>query len=446
MEALSAGRGDVLELSELLLISSGGYLVIPVRDLNEKATTEMTFGHYLNNVGKLTSRVNRSRGQRLYAKDLDCPPVWQQKLSNIIPSSTFYLDPSADLMSSLPPPARAENMMCYVGHEGTYTPAHKEMCGSLGQNIMVYTSSGSGYPGSSIWFMTCSADRDAIAEYWLSKMGHDIEVEAHFASIEHLQEAPFKVYIHEQKLGDYILVPPLAPHQVWNRGELTIKAAWNRTTVDTLKLALTESLPKARLVCRDEQYKNRNILHETLKKYTRILTGAEDPAGSDLGKVQADFVKLFNLYQTVLLDEHFSTTLPKLDVEKIDNEYNVQCSFCRGNIWNRFLTCKSCVEKADDGEEDCYDVCMDCYARGRSCWCISNLQWVEQHDFDELLDEYEDFRQVVIQIKKVAQDTPPPLQTSLHRLSRKTLARVCQEQLKLRRYADPNKNGLEDEV
>jgi hypothetical protein len=217
-------------------------VAIDVRNLVKSENLQMSMLHYLKNLQPIMSGFDQlpydsPHIQRFYAKDIDCPPVWRDKLSELLPRGTFYLNPEADLMSSLPPAARADNMMCYIGHEGTYTPAHKEMCASLGQNIMVAAASGNGQPEpSSIWFMTRSSDRAAIAEYWLSKMGHDIEVEAHFASIDDLADAPFPVYIHEQVVGDYIIVPPLAPHQVWNRGRCTIKAAWNRITVRTLEI------------------------------------------------------------------------------------------------------------------------------------------------------------------------------------------------------------------
>ena len=143
-------------------------------------------------------------------------------------------------MSSLPPEMRAENLMCYIGHEGTYTPSHREMCASLGQNIMVNASGNISEdgkqerPGSSIWFMTESKDRHVVSEYWLSVLGHDIEVENHFAQLIAWKKAPFQTYVVEQRAGDFILIPPLAPHQVWNRGTRTMKIAWNRTTVETL--------------------------------------------------------------------------------------------------------------------------------------------------------------------------------------------------------------------
>ena len=174
-----------------------------------------------------TSNYKDTNRQRIYLKDIDCPHLWHDKLQELIPLGLFYLNESTgdlggigavdesdpqrtgmrkgrgiakagDLMSSLPPEMRAENMMCYIGHEGTYTPAHREMCASLGQNIMVETSTGAvedgkpTKPGSSIWFMTESKEREVVSEYWLSTLGHDIEVENHFAQINAWKAAPFK--------------------------------------------------------------------------------------------------------------------------------------------------------------------------------------------------------------------------------------------------------------
>ncbi|KAK0948681.1 hypothetical protein LTR91_027046, partial [Friedmanniomyces endolithicus] len=133
-------------------------------------------GHYMKNMGKLANQFFEKDGaykeknrQRVYLKDIDCPSVWQIKVKEQIPGTLFYMNDSTgeiggpgavpdltgtvpgrrlgkgiaragDLMSSLPPDMRAENLMCYIGHEGTYTPAHREMCASLGQNVMVEAS------------------------------------------------------------------------------------------------------------------------------------------------------------------------------------------------------------------------------------------------------------------------------------------------------------------
>src|SRR3984885_14359899 len=342
-------------------------LVENARDLTKKTNVPLSIGHYLNNMALLTNQWTPKNykdpdRQRMYLKDIDCPQLWHDKLSEVLPGGLFYLNDSTgdlggfgavddndpirpgvrkgrgiakagDLMSSLPKEMRAENLMCYIGHEGTYTPSHREMCASLGQNIMVETSTG-GYedgkptkPGSSIWFMTETKEREVVSEYWLSKLGHDIEVENHFAQINAWKAAPFKTYVVEQRVGDFILIPPLAPHQVWNRGTRTMKVAWNRTTVETLEMALNEALPNARMVCRDEQYKNKAIIYFTLNKYSRLLKAAEkykqkksgskhrDSMYAKLRQLEKDFKRLQALFTQVLASESFFPDRPEKKVD-----------------------------------------------------------------------------------------------------------------------------------
>ncbi|KAF2809619.1 uncharacterized protein BDZ99DRAFT_520960 [Mytilinidion resinicola] len=460
------------------------------RNLTTKENIPLTIKHYLKNMGRLTDQYfdgpenyrDKNR-QRIYLKDIDCPPVWEDKLKEHIPSFLNYLNESTgevdgpgavdepipkttrirkgrgiaragDLMSSLPPEMRAENLMCYIGHEGTYTPAHREMCASLGQNIMVEASETMGeggkpeQRGSSIWFMTESKDRQVVSEFWLSILGHDIEVENHFAQLIAWKRALFTTYVVEQRPGDLILIPPLAPHQVWNRGTRTMKVAWNRTTVETLQMALIEALPNARLVCRDEQYKNKAIVYYTLLKYSGLLKTAR--AQVELGgeqaealqtshkvrQVQKDFKRLLDLYKLILLSEMFGPDTRE-HPEFIPFDSNVTCAYCRGNIFNRFLTCKSCVNGLGTENEEPYDVCMECYAMGRSCACQSNLTWVEQWKCKDLLHKYEEWRAQVVEIDGgVNEKSPLPLPEERRYLGKRTLAQVCQGQLKARPWVD----------
>lgn len=451
----------------------------------------MTIGHYLNAMDKLMrqwtpANYRDPKRQRLYLKDIDCPEPWHQHLQRVIPQTLFYLNdcvgergglgaiherniynelvlgkgvgPAGDLMSNLPPEMRAENMMCYIGHEGTYTPAHREMCASLGQNIMVETSATDKgeKSGSSIWFMTESKDREVVSEYFLSMLGHDIEVESHFAQINAWKKAPFPVYIVEQKVGDFILIPPLAPHQVWNRGTRTMKVAWNRTTVETLELALHEALPRARMVCRDEQYKNKAIIYYSLLRYSDQLKRVEQAEDSSLGsqvkdslrntirvrQLKKDFKRLFSLYAEILVSEMFSKDLPKeKHMEFLPFDSNVTCSYCRCNIFNRFLTCKTCIGEVEGtGEEDTYDICMECYAMGRSCGCVSNLTWVEQWQWRELTGRYDEWRALVIANDGFVDDSSPPtLDLARTHYGKKPVAQICQEQLKRRPWRDISK-------
>jgi hypothetical protein len=470
-----------------------GLLVESARDLTKKTNLPLTIGHYLKNMPLLTNQWNTSNykdanRQRIYLKDIDCPHLWHDKLQELIPLGLFYLnectgdldgigavdepDPqrtgmrkgrgiakAGDLMSSLPPEMRAENMMCYIGHEGTYTPAHREMCASLGQNIMVETSTGAvedgkpTKPGSSIWFMTESKEREVVSEYWLSTLGHDIEVENHFAQVNAWKAAPFKTYVVEQRVGDFILIPPLAPHQVWNRGTRTMKVAWNRTTVETLEMALNEALPNARMVCRDEQYKNKSIIYFTLDKYSRLLKAAErhkqkksgskhkDSMYAKLRQLEKDFRRLQALFTQVLVSESFFPDRQEKKVDLVPYDSYITCSYCRCNIFNRFLTCPFCVGELPDGEQDTYDLCMDCYVMGRSCACISKLKWVEQFPWGELTQKHEHWRHQIIQFEgSTTEKSPRALETELERLGKKrTLAQICQLELSKRPWCDITK-------
>ncbi|MCJ1415835.1 hypothetical protein MMC32_002169 [Xylographa parallela] len=470
------------------------------RNLTKKENMPLSINHYLNNLPLLTDQWNpynykEPNRQRIYLKDIDCPSVWHDKLKEQIPPGVFYLNDSTgevggpgsvdepnphglglrksrgaaragDLMSCLPPAMRAENMMCYIGHEGTYTPAHREMCASLGQNIMVETS---GYvgddgkptkPGSSIWFMTETKDRHLVSEYWLSTLGHDIEVESHFAQINAWKAAPFTTYIVEQKVGDFLLIPPLAPHQVWNRGTRTMKAAWNRTTVETLEMALTEALPRARLVCRDEQYKNKAIVLFSLQRYSNILrhvelqkqTGSDEQQLLDLTyspkirQLKKDFKRLFNLYTQILLSEMPSPSSPlEKRMQYLPYDSNITCSYCRCNIFNRFLTCPTCVAPLANGEEDSYDICLECYVMGRSCRCLSKFKWVEQFPWKDLVEKHNLWRNQILSFGDgIVDNLPKSLDVERKRLKMKTLAEICQEQLKLRPWHDPKKQIQED--
>ncbi|KAJ3573450.1 hypothetical protein NPX13_g4696 [Xylaria arbuscula] len=456
-----------------------------VRDITAQSDIPMTTGHYLRSMRQLTNQWTPSnfrdeRRQRLYLKDIDCPDEWFEHLKKIIPPNVFYMNeninenPSrgsrdddifgvpektsaiaGDLMSSLEPEMRAQNLMCYIGHEGTYTPAHREMCASLGQNIMVDASGNENgeKPGSSIWFMTETKDREVVREYFLSMLGHDIEIEKHFAQINAWKKANFPVYIVEQKVGDFILVPPLAPHQVWNRGTRTMKVAWNRTTVETLDLALHEALPKARLVCRDEQYKNKAIIYYTLEKYYKELQSFEEsPEVNWLGLSQElmqnsarmkqmarDFKSLFRLFTEILVDEMFHDK--QMSVEYIPFDSNITCSYCRSNIFNRFLTCKSCVRQLINGDEDTYDVCMECYAMGRSCVCVSGLKWCEQWEWSELVEKHETWRAMIIEQDGFVDIdlSPQPLELARKLSGKKSVAQICQEQLRRRPWNDITK-------
>ena len=134
--------------------------------------------------------------------------------------------------------ARVETLMCYLGIGDTYTPCHKDLCASSGQNLMCYTENNA----SAFWFMTQSCSAPAVAKYFHT-LKQDLDLESYTITVAEMAKAPFDVYIAEQKLGDFVLVPPRSCHQVVNSGGLTIKMSWSRMTIKGAKTALYHELP-----------------------------------------------------------------------------------------------------------------------------------------------------------------------------------------------------------
>ena len=98
---------------------------ILVRDLVKGHDISMSTSHYLSQLPVLAGQDFLTRSdskekppRRHYGKDIDCPQEWRNALAELLPREISYLGGN-DLMTKLPPEARAENMMIYIGHEGT---------------------------------------------------------------------------------------------------------------------------------------------------------------------------------------------------------------------------------------------------------------------------------------------------------------------------------------
>lgn len=93
---------------------------IVVRDLGKQQDVYMSLEQYLKLVPALAGQDFKKdpKAKRQYGKDIDCPQEWRKHLAELLPREISYLGDN-DLMTKLPPAARAENMMIYIGHEGT---------------------------------------------------------------------------------------------------------------------------------------------------------------------------------------------------------------------------------------------------------------------------------------------------------------------------------------
>jgi hypothetical protein len=90
--------------------------------------------------------------------------------------------------------------------------------------------------------MTASASTPDVAAYFHS-LDSEVALESRVLTVNEYANAPFDVYVIEQKVGDLVLVPPRSCHQVVNNGGITAKLSWSRMTVPGLVAAYYHELP-----------------------------------------------------------------------------------------------------------------------------------------------------------------------------------------------------------
>ncbi|KDQ17966.1 hypothetical protein BOTBODRAFT_545322 [Botryobasidium botryosum FD-172 SS1] len=228
--------------------------LITARNVRARVDYEMTLPDLVEKCCQTSMFASPNERERFYGKDLPCPPEWNQAL-DMLPSGLRPLG-SNDLFANLDSKVYQEcpeTLMIYLGIGDTFTPAHKDLCASYGQNLMTYTAplrphdpesptDPSANPASAFWFLTSSADSIECSQYF-NTLGAELDAETHIVTLDELRRAPFKVYICEQKLGDLVLVPPMSCHQVVNHGGITIKTSWSRMPLASLTPALHLELP-----------------------------------------------------------------------------------------------------------------------------------------------------------------------------------------------------------
>ncbi|KAF9053810.1 hypothetical protein BDZ89DRAFT_295071 [Hymenopellis radicata] len=350
---------------------------IGVRDIHSLADHIVTFDDFIGHYKDCAPFVAPGETKRWYGKDAQCPQEWCQWLHcGVLPSRLTPESPQ-NLLNCLPEDARVETLMCYLGIGDTFTPAHKDLCASFGQNLMSYTEN----DGCSFWFMTRSADIGEVTKYF-HHLGHELDHELHAVTLEELSEAPFDVYIVQQKLGDLVLVPPRSCHQVVNYGGITLKTSWSRMTLSGLSVALAHELPIYQRACRLETYRIKLVVYHALRHFTDSLTSTNSE--DDASKVFA----LMPLYDHILKLEappvHFtSLTLLRAPVS------DLTCDFCGADIFQSFFECRGCIVPVSGTSEESGDgltLCPACYIDGRQCLCPV-MRPMQIRDFEGLLHD-----------------------------------------------------------
>jgi len=134
-------------------------------------------------VGKYIEHMNQQplyRKKNLYGKDIPCPSEWEKSVGEIFSDYWYFFFCAflwqvdcrrclgkRDLMVELPEKMRPETLMIYVGHEFNLTPAHCDISGTLGNNIMVWGEEGA----CSYWFMCEAKYRKECDRFWKRESG-----------------------------------------------------------------------------------------------------------------------------------------------------------------------------------------------------------------------------------------------------------------------------------
>ncbi|KAG6814509.1 hypothetical protein H0H92_000034 [Tricholoma furcatifolium] len=360
-----------------------GQKEINVRNVHNWADKRIPSSEFIENcraAPELTTIRLAIEQERLYGKDAECPQMWNDWLheSQVVPP---YLTPNH--VDNLLLSYHVETLMCYLGIGDTFTPCHKDLCASSGQNLMCYTEKN----GSSFWFMTKEADAPEASKYF-QQLNQELDHETHVMTIEQLADAPFDVYVAEQKLGDLVLVPPRSCHQVVNYGGLTIKTSWSRMTLKGLETAYYHELPIYR---RSTIYLALTKKRDELVKVTRRNIATTTECKKLISATQT----LLRLFEWILLEE----SPPKrgkircLDPPSADSYISdvndLTCDFCGADIFQSYFECLLCVSFPPAKSGDGFIICPGCYIDGRACSC-GKMEPMQRHSFEELAALHEE--------------------------------------------------------
>ncbi|KAI8875784.1 hypothetical protein K501DRAFT_233149 [Backusella circina FSU 941] len=318
--------------------------------------------------------------EKVYAKDIPCPKAYKDQLNKLVPD---YLSPlgSNDLFAYAPENLKAENLMCYVGQDHTGTPIHRDICGTMGHNIMLYGDQGA----YSEWIIIEHKYRQKLSELLhpsvpemrkthvtTKKSGIKssfLESDRAWLTRYLIKKAGLKCHIVTQHPGDFVIIPSRAYHQVRNNG-VSVKIAWNRTTSVSLQQSFDEQLPLYNMINRPEVYKCKAIVYSTLCTWYKIIK----ENNRDLSVIPMYRQDSTYFLETVkqLLDLLLKHVIYPDFIESIldeevndqnitpdkDTPFEIICDFCHADVFSKYYHCKACDE---------YDLCTNCYARGRSC-------------------------------------------------------------------------------
>ncbi|KLJ13105.1 hypothetical protein EMPG_11939 [Blastomyces silverae] len=339
-EKLSQWDRRLLSIESLIELSTKKN--IPIRNCSTARDLNFT-------LKKFADAAHRSYREfkNLYARDLQCPEAWLEKCKTFLPSEVQW-GGNMDLFQWLPSCARSEVVMAYVGSEGSSC-----FSSTVALNLLVEASDRP--------VLCFGTDFESQSKYdaFMAARGASPHVDWLNLSPDELQKANFPLYVHEQKVGELVVFPHAAAHQVWNLGAISTKMVWNILHPLSLEAGLNYVQPPFNRLCRPD------VARSNLSLACAMLSLLRDKPSS----IPPDLPLLTKLFCQMVRDEMFDDPpVTPISLVRIPDTAIATCNFCGTAIWNRHLRCNECRD---------FDLCLLCFLGGRSCEHLSSHTWAE---------------------------------------------------------------------
>eukprot|EP01132_Coremiostelium_polycephalum_P005943 gene5943-7402_t len=308
-----------------------------------------------------------------YRKDIPCPPEWKDYIYQYNKIYPFLREKDVgDLVADLPKEVQPNSSHINIDGDDYWSPGQREVAGSIGHNLMVYTDNGA----TTYWFCTPSSYKEMVVEFWKEKTGSTIDNDSKqmFIPFNELSKSKFPVYVIEQKQGDLVLLPSGGVHQYLNIGGRSIKLSWNRITAQTLDLSYNYFLPIYKTIRKKEHFPIKSIAFYSFlnrvnmaKEYlSRAKTNSNcAPRIFEISNLITELNIIFPIVSEIVWSEKIDFNVMieerKSSEEKIklyqDNPHKKICYFCNSFIFNRAYCCPECSDIK-------VDICLVCISEG----------------------------------------------------------------------------------
>ncbi|EEP77437.1 predicted protein [Uncinocarpus reesii 1704] len=381
---------------------------IPIRNCSTSRDLNFTLRKFAD-----AAQQSYREFKNLYARDLPCPEAWLELCRKLLPPEVQWAG-RLDLFQWLPPCARSEVMMAYVGSEGssfvalcflnTRSGFHRCFSSTVALNLLI--------EGSVLCFGT---DFESQTKYdaFMASRGASPHVDWLNLNPEELKRADFPLYVYEQKVGDLVVFPPATAHQVWNLGSISTKIVWNILHPLSLEAGLVHVQPPLNRLCHPD------VAQSNLSLACAMLSLIRD---DHKVSIPPDLHLLTGLFRQMVQEEALTDPpVTPVTLVRVPETAIITCDFCSTAIWNRHLRCSECED---------FDLCLLCFLSGRSCEHIRSYSWAEivpEETCALVLDRAQQVLGYQLEASP-ASDRRKPLGTAVNDLMRakqNTLSRLC---------------------